>query len=149
VLFFVRVQRFSFSYQLYSQNKGSEMPAKLSEKEKAVRGTAQRCRAREARSLRVIRREIRELRRVISDMTFNLQLARKSVQADGVLIEVLVANSNGRFEKSQRLNPAFRIQAHALTALKSLNRQMDFLYEEREAAEATKQRAEQFSEFTI
>ncbi len=82
-------------------------------------------------------------------MTFNLQLARKSVQADGVLIEVLVANSNGRFEKSQRLNPAFRIQAHALTALKSLNRQMDFLYEEREAAEATKQRAEQFSEFTI
>ena len=125
------------------------MPAKLSEKEKAAKGTAQRCRARQARSSRVIKRDIRELRRVISDMAFNVQLARKSVRTDGCLIEVLVANSNGRLEKTRRVNPAFKIQAHALTALKSLNRQMDFLREEREAAEAEQQRAEEISEFRI
>jgi hypothetical protein len=125
------------------------MPAKLSEKEKNSRGTAQRCRAREARSLRVIRREIRELRRVISDITFNVELARKSVRDDGVLIEVMVANSNGQFEKTRRVNPAFKIQAQALGILKSLNRQMDFLCEEREAAETKETKADEFSEFRI
>src|SRR6266478_4954361 len=118
------------------------MPAKLSEKEKAARGTAQRCRTREARTLRVLRREIRELRRVISDMAFNVELARKSLRADGCLIEMLVANSHGRLEKTKRLNPAFKIQTDALKTLKSLNRQMDFLYEEREAAEASQKKSD-------
>jgi hypothetical protein len=125
------------------------MPAKLSEKEKNSRGTAQRCRAREARSLRVIRREMRDLRRVISDITFNVELARKSVRAEGVLIEVLVANSNGRLEKTRRVNPAFKIQHDSLSALKSLKRQFEFLCEEREAAEAKETKADVFSEFRI
>ena len=132
-----------------SHSKRSEMPAKLSEKEKNSRGTAQRCRAREARSLRVIRREIREVRRAISDMIFNVRLARKSIRADGTLIEVLVTNSNGKFETTRRFNPSFKIQMEAMTALKSLNRQMDFLCEEREEAEARQQKAEEFSEFKV
>ena len=125
------------------------MPAKLSESEKKARGTAQRCRALKARTLRVIRREIRELRRAVSDMTFNVELARKSVRADGVLIEVMVANSNGQFEKTRRVNPAFKIQAQALVILKSLNRQLGFLYEERDAAEASQKKNDEFSEFTL
>jgi hypothetical protein len=125
------------------------MPAKLSEREKKARGTAQRCRAREARTLRVIRRQMRELRGVISDMAYNLELSRKSLRADGCLIEVLVANSNGRLEKTRRLNPALKIQTDALKALKSLNRQMDFLCEEREAAEANQKKSDEFSEFSI
>jgi len=92
---------------------------------------------------------MRELRRVISDITFNLELARKSVRADGVLIEVLVANSNGRFEKTRRVNPAFKIQHDSLSALKSLKRQFDFLCEEHEAAEAKQQKTEEFSEFKV
>jgi hypothetical protein len=125
------------------------MPAKLSEREKKSKGTAQRCRAREARSLRVIRREMRELRQVIKDMVFNVRLARKCIRADGTLIETLVTNSNGEFQKSRKLNPSFKIQMDAMTALKSLNRQMDFLCEEREAAEAKQQKAEGFSEFRV
>ena len=125
------------------------MPAKLSEREKNARGTAQKCRAVKARSLRTIRREIRELRQVIRDMAFNLDIARKSFRADGALIEVLVTNSNGRFETTKKLNPAFKIQREALTALKSLNRQFDFLCEERDAAEAAQTKAEEASEFSI
>jgi hypothetical protein len=125
------------------------MPAKLSEKEKNSRGTAQRCRAREARSLRVIRREIREVRRAISDMIFNVRLTRKSIRADGTLIEVLVTNSNGKFETTRKLNPSFKIQMEAMTALKSLNRRMDFLSEELDAAEAKETKADEFSEFRI
>jgi|SRR6267378_3949325 len=125
------------------------MPAKLSEREKKARGTAQKCRAVEARSLRTIRREIRELRRAIADQQFNLNLARKSVQADGILIEVLVTSSNGRFEKTRRLNPAFKIQAQSMSALRSLTRQFDFLCEELDTAEAVQQKAEEFSEFSI
>ena len=125
------------------------MPAKLTEKEKAVRGTAQRCRAHKTRTLRVIRCEIRELRRLISDMAFNVELARKSLRADGFLIEMLVADSHGKHEKTRRLNPAFKIQTDALNALKGLNRQMTILCEEREAGEAARQKAEEVSEFSI
>src|SRR6266446_7244331 len=125
------------------------MPAKRSEREKKARGTAQKCRAIEARSLRVIRREIRDLRRVISDMAYNLEIARKSVRADGALIEVLVTSSNGRFEKTRRINPAFKIQAQALSALRSLTRQFDLLCEERDTAEANQKKSDEFSEFSI
>jgi hypothetical protein len=125
------------------------MPAKLSDSEKKIRGTAQRCRARQARPLRVIKREMRELRRAIQDMIFNVRLARKCIRADGTLIEVLVTNSNGGFEKTRKLNPSFKIQMDAMTALKSLNRQMDFLSDELDAAEAKQQKAEEFSEFRV
>jgi len=125
------------------------MPAKLSEKEKAVKGTAQRCRARGPRSLRIVRRDIRDLRKVISDLTFNVVLARKSLRADGCLIDVLVSDSHGKLERTRRLNPAFKIQTDALKALKSLNRQMDFLSEERDAAEAAQRKTEEDGEFRI
>jgi hypothetical protein len=125
------------------------MSAKLSEREKNARGTAQRCRTLQARSLRTVRRDIRELRRAISDMAFNVELSRKSLRADGFLIEMLVANSHGKHEKTRRLNPAFKIQTDALKALKSFNRQMTILCEEREAAEAAQQKAEEASEFSV
>src|SRR5260370_19600330 len=96
------------------------MPAKLTEKEKAVRGTAQRCRAHKTRTLRVIRCEIRELRRLISDMAFNVELARKSLRADGFLIEMLLADTHCKHEKNRRLNPTFQIKTDRLHALKCL-----------------------------
>jgi hypothetical protein len=125
------------------------MPPKLSEKEKAVRGTAQRCRAREARSLNVIQSDMRELRRFIADQQYNLDIARKSVRTDGVLIDVLVANSNGRLETTRRLNPAFKVQASAFSALKSFRRQLEFLAEERDAARAKQPKAQDECEFKI
>jgi len=125
------------------------MPAKLSQREKNSRGTAQKCRALKARPLRVIRSDIRAIQRVIKDMQYNLSIARKSVRADGALIEVVTADSNGRFAKTRRLNPSFKIQREALTALKSLNRQMDFLCEEREAAEAAQHKSAETEEFKI
>jgi hypothetical protein len=65
------------------------------------------------------------------------------------LIDVLITNSNGEFEKSRKLNPGFKIQMDAMTALKSLNRQMDFLSEELDAAEAKQKKVEEFSEFRV
>jgi hypothetical protein len=125
------------------------MPVKLTQKEKNLRGTAQKCRAAEARSLRAIRKDIRELERLISDMNFNLDIARKSVRTEGALIEVLVTNSNGNFEKTRRLNPTFKIQRDALTALKSLNRQLTILREEETQARGKEQQANTRSEFAV
>ena len=82
-------------------------------------------------------------------MMFNLKIARESVHSEGALIEVLVTSSNGNFEKTRRLNPSFKIQREALTALKSLNRQLLLLDEEKRVAEAKLQKAEESSEFSI
>jgi hypothetical protein len=110
------------------------MPTKLSQREKEIRGTTQKCRAVKARSMRVVRREIRDLRRLINDIEFNLNLARVSIRTHGVLIEVLRADSNGRIAKTKRLNPAFRVQNDSLKTLKSLDRQMQLLCDEEDAA---------------
>src|SRR6266436_1564025 len=115
------------------------MPAKLTQSEKNSRGTAQRCRTLQARSLRVVRREIRELRRAISDVSFNLQLARQSVHDDGLLLELVVADSNGKLNRTKKLNPALKIQRESLSALKSLNRQLVLLHEEEAQAVAKEQ----------
>lgn len=125
------------------------MPVKLTQKEKNLRGTAQKCRVSEVRSLRVIRKDIRDVKRLISDMSFNLGIARKSLRADGALIEVLVTNSNGNFEKTRRLNPTFKVQRDALTAVKTLNRQLSILREEETQALANKEQADTRSEFAV
>jgi hypothetical protein len=82
-------------------------------------------------------------------MHFNIDLARKSIRADGCLIEILVANSNGRLEKTRRVNPSFRVQADALKALKGLSRRMELLEEELDAAATKQKKEEEVSEFSI
>ena len=116
--------------------KEQAMPPKLSQREKNLRGTAQKCRTEKVRSLRIVRRDIRELRKLITDIRYNLKLARDSVRTDGTLIEVLTTDSNGRVAKTKRLNPAFRVQGDSLKILKGLDRQMTLLSDEEEAAMA-------------
>jgi len=83
-------------------------------------------------------------------MTYNIQIARKSVRTDGVLIEVTVSDKHGKFEKTRRVNPAFKIQHDALKVLSGLNRRMEYLQEEREQAEAKQRKSEsEESEFRI
>jgi hypothetical protein len=81
------------------QTKETEMPSKLSEKEKSLRGTNQRCRRREPRPVSVVRREMREVRKLIADQTFNVELARKSIRAEGCLVEVTILDSHGKLGK--------------------------------------------------
>jgi hypothetical protein len=71
------------------------------------------------------------------------------MRADGVLIEVLIADKNGRLEKTRRVNPAYKVHFDAVMTLKRLNRQMQFLCEERETAEAAQRKAEEDGEFRI
>src|SRR5258708_40104212 len=123
------------------------MPAKLTQREKNARRTAQRCRAVEARSLATIQQEIRELEQIITDMNFNLSLAMKSVKADGIFVELVVTDSNGAFQKTKKLNPAFKIQKEALNALKSLKRQLVLLREEQTQAQDKEKLADRFREF--
>jgi hypothetical protein len=125
------------------------MPVKLSEREKNARGTAQKCRTLQARPLKVVRTDIRDLRQIISDVGFNLQLARQSVHDDGLFLEVVVADSNGKLNRTKKITPALKIQREALTSLKSLNRQLVLLHEE-EAQGVAKQHTERLSsEFAI
>lgn len=125
------------------------MPTKLSQREKNLRGTAQKCRAVKARSLRVVRREMRELRKLITDIRHNLNLARVSIQTDGVLIETLALDSNGRVAKTRRLNPCFRVQNDSLKTLKSLSRQMQLLSDEEDAAMAEQKVSNAHDEFEL
>jgi hypothetical protein len=125
------------------------MPAKLTEREKKLKGTAQKCRAVKARSLRTVRQEIRDLRRLINDIRYNLNLARVSIRTDGVLIEVLTTDSNGRIAKSKRLNPAFRVQSDSLKTLKSLDRQMQLLCDEEDAAMTDQKDSNTQDEFEV
>ena len=125
------------------------MPAKLSQREKNLRGTAQKCRAVKARSLRIVRREMRELRKLIMDIRFNLNLARQSIQSDGVLIDTLALDSNGRVAKTRRLNPCFRVLNDSLKTLKILSRQMQLLCDEEDAAMAEQKVSNAHDEFEL
>ena len=119
------------------------MPAKLSTKEKLARGTAQRCRMRGPRSLSAIETDLAELRRLIADLNHNLKIARECVRRDGCLIEVTVTNNHGHFEKTRRLNPAFKVQNDAMKLLKSFSRQLELLTDERALAIVEKQKLQQ------
>lgn len=119
------------------------MAAKLSEREKRLRGTTQRCRVRGPRALSVIESDLREARKVIEDLQFNLATARKCVRDEGCLVETTVTNSHGHFEKVRRLNPAFKVQHDAVKLLKSFNRQLQLLTDERELALVERQKSKE------
>jgi hypothetical protein len=130
----------------FFQQKETVMSLKLSQKEKVIRGTSRRNRVPGPRSLTVIEADLREVRRVIADLQYNVAVARKSVRTDGVLIEVTVTDHHGHFAKSKKLNPAFRVINDSLKLLRSFNRQFELLSDERELTLFERQKERNHSE---
>lgn len=72
-----------------------------------------------------IKREIRSLERLMRDMEFNVLTAHESLSKYGVMIEVLVADGNGKVVPTRTINPAFKIREDAMAALKILGKQLE------------------------
>lgn len=113
------------------------MPAQLSETEKKLRGTQQKCRIRATRAIDKIEADIRQAEKILDAMQTNLQLALDSIERDGLFVVLGALDSNGQLKEAKKLNPAFRIQKDAVSAIRSLSKQLALLDEELATASAT------------
>ena len=122
------------------------MPLKLTEKQKKARGTHQQSRALVPRTIERVCEEIADLQTILADMRYTLGLALDEIRERGLMVKTRVLDSNGQAVRVQKVNPAFKVQREAMSAIRSLKRQLAGLREEEELA-AAKVSAEDFSEF--
>ncbi len=120
---------------------------RLTDAEKKVRGTAQKCRALKPRSKKVVSEEIQTIQQCLTDMQHNLVLAGQEIRTNGMYVEMQVTDNNGTLQTVKKINPAFKVQKEALSALKSLKRHLTLLREEESLAGAKEQQADESSEF--
>jgi ABC-type transporter Mla subunit MlaD len=107
---------------------------KLTDAEKLARGTRQKSRAIKPRKRAEIRADIHNVQQCIQDMQHNLTEAAKEIRSLGMFVEVTVSDSSGTAHITRRLNPAFKVQKDAMTALRGLQRHLKMLREEEAAA---------------
>lgn len=122
---------------------------KLTEAEKAARGTSRKCRAIKPRKRAEIRSDLHNLYQCIQDMQHNLTEAAKEIRTLGMFIEVVSTDSSGTAHITRRLNPAFKVQKEAMTALRGLQRHVKLLREEEAAATNTEEKKADESEFKV
>ncbi|HWY70899.1 MAG TPA: hypothetical protein VNX88_19680 [Terriglobales bacterium] len=115
------------------------MPSQLTESEKKLRGTQQKCRIRAPRPVAKIEADIRQAEAVLGLMQVNLNLCMESIERDGLFVVLGALDSNGQLKETKRLNPAFRIQAQAVSAIRSVQKQLTLLDDELAAATAQTQ----------
>lgn len=106
---------------------------KLTTAEKTARGTLQPSRE-SVRPLAEVREEIQEQLEALSDMRFNLHAAGKAIRTQGVLIAVITRSNDNKEVRTQKLNPACKLQKDMLSAIKSVKRALVLLREEEAAA---------------
>lgn len=123
------------------------MPVKLTERQKKARGTHQQSRALVPRTIEHVREEIADMQTILADMRYTLGLALDEIRERGLMVKTRVLNSNGQAVRVQKVNPALKVQREAMSAIRSLKRQLAGLREEEELA-AAKVSDEEFSEFT-
>jgi hypothetical protein len=114
---------------------------KLTIAEKEARGTRQRAYDPRPRGLEEIRAEIEQAQETLESLQFTATEAGRSIRKLGVVIP------SGRSAAStHKPNPAIRIQAWALTAMRGIKRELVFLREEEAlAAEAQKPVDDEFA----
>lgn len=122
---------------------------KLTEAEKVARGTNRKDRAPKVRKRSEIRADMHNVQQCIYDMQHNLTEAAKEIRSLGMFIEVAVTDSSGTAHVTRRLNPAFKVQKDAMTALRGLQRHMKMLREEESAATVKEEKAADESEFKV
>jgi hypothetical protein len=102
---------------------------KLTINEKEARGTRQRAYDPKVRDLESIQRDIDQAQETLDSLRFSVKDASRAISELGVVIP------SGRGATStHKPNPAIRIQAWALTAIRGLKRELVFLREEEQLA---------------
>lgn len=109
------------------------MKAPLTDFEKKRRGTFQSTRARVPRTLDAIQADISEAQETLASLRYTAREASKGIQKLGVTVPSGRGSNPG-----VKANPCIRIQGWALTAAKSIRRELAFLNEELELAAAAK-----------
>ena len=105
---------------------------KLTVAEKEARGTRQRAYDPKVRDMESIQRDIDQAQETLDTLRFSVKDASRAIRELGVVIP------SGRGATStHKPNPAIRIQAWALTAIRGLKRELVFLREEEQLASAS------------
>lgn len=110
------------------------MPQKLTDAEKKARGTLRKCRIVAPRTLETVREEIAETEQALTDMRHVLSLALTQIRKRGLMIKTVVLDSHGQPVKTEKVNPALKVQKDALTSVRSLKRYLVLLREEENLA---------------
>jgi hypothetical protein len=112
------------------------MPAhRKTKKEKLLAGTFKKTREAARKTVADPASELEDARTALDAMKQNLKLATQQIAEKGLLIQTQIADSHGRFTTVERINPAIRVQAAAMKAIKSLKQQVAALEEDVEHAE--------------
>jgi len=107
------------------------MPAhRKTRKEKELAGTLKKSREAERKTVADPASELEDARTALEAMKQNLKLATQQIASKGLLITTQIADSHGRFTTVERINPAIRVQAAAMKAIKSLKQQVAALEED-------------------
>jgi hypothetical protein len=106
---------------------------KLTIAEKQARGTHQAIRD-SARPLEEIRDEIADSLEGVALMRANLTMAAQGIKTKGMYLLSRATNNKGEVVTTEKLNPAFKVQREAMSAMKSLKRALIILREEEELA---------------
>jgi hypothetical protein len=115
----------------------------MTDGEKRQRGTFQAARATKARDLAAIHADVEQAEETLESLQLTAREAGKSIRQLGVVIP------SGRGATStHKPNPCVRIQAWALTAIRTIQRELVFLREEEQLAlQEQKPEHNEFEEF--
>lgn len=101
--------------------------------EKQAKGTHQRNRDT-TRPLVEVRAELQDTLDCIDMMRDNLTMAADGIKTKGMYLLARATNNKGEVVTTEKLNPAFKVQREAMSALKSLKRAAVLLREEEQIA---------------
>jgi hypothetical protein len=105
------------------------MPPRTTFADKNLKGT-QRKTSDTPRTAAEVRADLKDVRDGIAAMHSNLRLATADILANGMMVETVVTDSHGKATPAQRVNPAFKVQREALSALRSFKRYLVILQDE-------------------
>jgi hypothetical protein len=120
---------------------------KMTFAEKKARGTLHKCRVAAPRTLETVRQEIEETEQALTDMRHVLALALAQIRKRGLMVTTKVLDSNGKGVRTEKLNPALKVQKDALSSVRSLKRYLVLLREEENLASEKQKDNDDFSDF--
>jgi len=103
--------------------------------EKEARGTHLRHMDPTPRDLAEIRDEIADAIEGLENMRANLKMAGQGIREKGMYLLVRTTNNQGATVERENLNPAFKVQREAMTAIKNIKRFLVLLREEENIAQ--------------
>jgi hypothetical protein len=110
----------------------ARLPLTIAEKE--ARGTREKHMDPKPRDLAEIREEIADALEGLGDMRANLKMAGQGIRSKGMYLPVKTTNNQGNTVEREALNPAFKVQREAMTAIKNIKRFLVLLREEEQIA---------------